>query len=109
MPGRVQRHRGPAQGERFAMAMHVVVLLAQPPLQDRQAGIDDVVAAHAAARMVAMPVGDHRARYRLPGVDVEIPVRAVQAFGALDNQLAAHHRLLLYTSPDPTQPGRSPG
>lgn len=38
--------------------------------------------AHAPTRVVAMGVGDYGSIHRAPGIDVEIPRRAIQAFGA---------------------------
>lgn len=43
--------------------------------------------AHADPRMVAVAMGDHRARHRPPRIDMEIAGRAIQAFGAQDDKI----------------------
>ncbi|GHB96440.1 hypothetical protein GCM10010080_05410 [Thermomonas carbonis] len=65
----------------------MILLIPKPPLQDRQARRGRVVLAHADPRMVAVPMGDHRARHRSPRIDMEIAGRAIQAFGAEDDKV----------------------
>ena len=67
--------------------MGVVALLAQAPLQDRKTRPGDVVLAHPRARVVPVPVGDHRPFNRPPRIDEEVALGAIKAFAALDNQV----------------------
>src|SRR5690606_37404455 len=87
MPGRMQRHACPAEGEGLAVIVRVHHLPAQAPAQDRNAVATAVVLAHAAAGVVAMAMGDDRARHRPPRIDVEIAGRAVKPFRAQDDQV----------------------
>ena len=48
----------------------------------------------AGAGMVGMGVGDHRARHRPPGVDVEVARRAVQALRTGDDQVVCQAQYL---------------
>jgi hypothetical protein len=84
----MQRDLHAAQREAFTVVMRLQRHIAQPPTQDRHAAGTAVVLAHAAARVVAVAVGDHRARHRPPRIDVEIAGRAVQALGAQYYQVA---------------------
>jgi len=47
-----------------------------------------MVFTHAGARVVAVSVSDDRARHRLPGIDMEVARRAVQAFRAQLHEVA---------------------
>jgi hypothetical protein len=71
----------------LAVFVRVIDLFAKPPLQDRQPRRGRVVLAHADPRMVAVAMGDDRARHRPPRIDVEIARRAIQAFGAQDDEV----------------------
>src|SRR5690606_17050242 len=75
MTRRMQRHIGFAQAEALAVGMAGVVLVAKPPLQDRQPVTGRVITTHARSRVVAMPVRDDGCRYRTQGVDMEIALR----------------------------------
>ena len=44
------------------------------------------------ARVVRMAVRDHRAVHRAPGVDVEVARKAIQAFGAGDDEVRVGRR-----------------
>ena len=61
--------------------------VAQPRSQHPGADCRGQVGAMAAPRVVGVGVGQHGARHRAPGVDVEVARRAVQAFGAFDDQI----------------------
>jgi hypothetical protein len=63
--------------------------IAQAPAQDRQAAFAAVVFAHARARVIAVAMGDDRARHRSPGIDVEI------AGGAVQPLRAQHHQIVI--------------
>ena len=80
MPGRMQRYAGIAQRERLAVGVHAIVLLAQSPLQDRQAFGTGVIAAHSHPGVIAMSMGQHSGGHRPPRIDVELAGRTVQAF-----------------------------
>ena len=87
MAGGMQRYLHPAQAERHALGMRLHRHIAQAPAQDRQAAVAAVVLAHARACVIAVAMGDDRARDRSPGIDVEITGGAVQPFWAQDHQI----------------------
>ncbi|XXS54754.1 hypothetical protein QGN06_14235 [Achromobacter xylosoxidans] len=76
----VQRDARAAQREGLAVRMDAIVLVPQPPPQDRQALDAGVIAAHACAGMVAMAVREDRDIHGAPGIDVEPARGAIQAF-----------------------------
>ena len=87
MARRMQRDACIAERENLAVVVRVIDLFTQPPLQDRQARRGGVVFAHADARMVAVAMGNDGARDGSPRIDMEIARRAIQAFGAQDDEI----------------------
>jgi len=67
-------------------------LLAEPDAQHPFGRRRGKVAAVAAARVVGMGMGEDGALHRPPRVDVEVALRAVQAFAALHDQVVRHFR-----------------
>ena len=91
----MERDQRIADPRRLAQGMDPIVLLAQAPLQHRQALGGHVIGAHAGARMVPVAVGDHRTRHRPPGIDVEVAGRAVQALRRVHHQVVPGHQRVL--------------
>jgi len=63
---------------------------AEPPPQDRGAVAVSQIVAVAHARVIAVPVRDHRPVDGLPRIDEEVAGRAVQAFRAGDDEVLIH-------------------
>ena len=93
MARRVQRDLHPVVLEGLAVGQRLQVDVgAQPGAQRALAvGLRQVVRM-APAGMVGVRMGDDRPLHRLPGVDVEIARRAVQAFGTGDDEVHAGAR-----------------
>jgi len=87
MAGRVQRYLHLPQAERHALDVRLHRHVTQAPAQDRQAAFAAVVLAHARTGMVAVAMGDDRARYRSPRVDMKIAGGAVQPLRAQHHQI----------------------
>ncbi|MNT22464.1 hypothetical protein D3C72_1578470 [compost metagenome] len=66
-------------------------VLAQAAAQNAGTGAGGQIMAIAGACVVAVAMGNDSPVHGPPGVDVEISGRAVQAFGAVDDQVACGH------------------
>ena len=87
VPGGMQRHLGrPDRERRAVLDRRDGVAAAEPMPGDGDAGTCENVARAAVAEMIPMRVRDERRLHRLPGVDVEIPRRAVQAAVRADDE-----------------------
>jgi hypothetical protein len=88
MPGRVQRQAHAMVFDHFTVVQRLQLDAGTQPLakRARAVGVRQVVCM-ADASMVRMRVRDHGTIHRPPGVDVEVARRAVQAFGAGNDEV----------------------
>ena len=87
VPGRVQRNLGFTEAKRRPVIDRRDGIARCPAVTgDRRARTCENVARAAVAEMIPMRVRDHRGLYRLPGVDVEIPGRAVETAIRADDE-----------------------